>query len=119
MTTATIKTYLVLSREGSFEGADFVVNAIQVDGYDPCTIIDFESEKYGLRQTIADTLHRRYNAHCVPSQEGLADDMEEVCPDAWLLNYTNPMSMLTGYMLRYTGVKTVGLCHVQVCQTVF
>ena len=42
--------------------------------------------------------------------------MEEVCPDAWFLNYTNPMSMLTGYMLRYTGVKTVGLCHsVQVC----
>jgi alpha-galactosidase len=48
--------------------------------------------------------------------EGFARDMEEVCPDAWFLNYTNPMAMLTGYMLRYTGVKTVGLCHsVQVC----
>lgn len=45
-----------------------------------------------------------------------ATDMEEVCPDAWLLNYTNPMATLTGTMLRYTGVKTVGLCHsVQVC----
>jgi alpha-galactosidase len=48
--------------------------------------------------------------------EGIARDVEEVCPDAWFLNYTNPMSMLTGYMLRYTKVKTVGLCHsVQAC----
>jgi alpha-galactosidase len=45
-----------------------------------------------------------------------ADDMEEVCPNAWFLNYTNPMAMLSGYMQRYTNVKTVGLCHsVQVC----
>ncbi len=52
----------------------------------------------------------------IPVLTDFARDMEEVCPDAWFLNYTNPMSMLTGYMLRYTGVKTVGLCHsVQVC----
>jgi alpha-galactosidase len=52
----------------------------------------------------------------IPVMQGFADDIEAVCPDAWLLNYTNPMSMLTGYMQRYTGVKTVGLCHsVQVC----
>src|SRR5690606_13919060 len=45
-----------------------------------------------------------------------AKDMEEVCPDAWFLNYTNPMAVLTGVMLRYTNIKTVGLCHsVQVC----
>ena len=47
-----------------------------------------------------------------------ARDIEEVCPNAWFLNYTNPMAMLTGYMLRYTDVKTVGLCHsVQVCSS--
>ena len=52
----------------------------------------------------------------IPVLEGFAKDMEEVCPDAWFLNYTNPMGILSGYMERYTGVKTVGLCHsVQVC----
>ncbi len=118
---ATIKTYLgVEQRKEALKGADFVVNAIQVGGYDPCTIIDFEiPKKYGLRQTIADTLGIggiMRALRTIPVMKDFADDMEEVCPDAWLLNYTNPMSMLTGYMLRYTGVKTVGLCHsVQVC----
>ena len=52
----------------------------------------------------------------IPVMETFAKEMEEVCPDAWFLNYTNPMAILTGYMLRYTGVNTVGLCHsVQVC----
>ena len=52
----------------------------------------------------------------IPVMEEFARDMEEVCPDAWFLNYTNPMAILTGYMLRYTNVKTIGLCHsVQVC----
>lgn len=52
----------------------------------------------------------------IPVLEDFARDMEAVCPNAWFLNYTNPMSMLTGYMLRYTGVKTLGLCHsVQTC----
>lgn len=52
----------------------------------------------------------------IPVLEGFARDMEEACPDAWFLNYTNPMGILSGYMQRYTGVKTVGLCHsVQVC----
>ena len=52
----------------------------------------------------------------IPVMEALAHEIEEVCPNAWLLNYTNPMAMLTGYMLRYTNVKTVGLCHsVHIC----
>ena len=52
----------------------------------------------------------------LPVLEDFARDMEAVCPNAWFLSYTNPMSMLTGYMLRYTGVKTLGLCHsVQTC----
>ncbi len=118
---AKITTYLgVENRKDALRGADFVVNAIQVGLYDPCTIIDFEvPKKYGLRQTIADTLGIggiMRALRTIPVMDDFARDMEEVCPDALFLNYTNPMAMLTGYMLRYTNVKTVGLCHsVQVC----
>jgi alpha-galactosidase len=97
-----------------------VVNAIQVGLYEPCTVTDFEVPKrYGLKQTIGDTLGIGgifRTLRTIPVLQDFARDMEEVCPDAWFLNYTNPMSMLTGYILRYTGVKTVGLCHsVQIC----
>lgn len=118
---ATVKTYLgVENRKEALRGASFVVNAIQVGLYDPCTIIDFEvPKKYGLRQTIADTLGIggiMRTLRTIPVLKDFAEDMEEVCPDAWFLNYTNPMAMLAGYMQRYTNVKTVGLCHsVQVC----
>ena len=118
---ATIKTYLgAENRKEALRGANFVINAIQVGGYEPCTVIDFEiPKKYGLRQTIADTLGIGgiFRAlRTIPVMADFARDMEEVCPDAWLLNYTNPMAMLSGYMQRYTGVQTVGLCHsVQVC----
>ena len=116
-----IECYLgVENRKDALRGADFVINAIQVGLYDPCTIIDFEvPKKYGLRQTIGDTLGIggiMRALRTIPVMADFARDMEEVCPDALFLNYTNPMAMLTGYMLRYTGVKTVGLCHsVQVC----
>ncbi len=119
--SAKISVHLgVEQRKDALRGASFVVNAIQVGGYEPCTVIDFEiPKKYGLRQTIADTLGIGgiFRAlRTIPVMQDFADDIEEVCPDAWLLNYTNPMAMLTGYMLRCTGVKTVGLCHsVQVC----
>ncbi|MBQ2272240.1 MAG: alpha-glucosidase/alpha-galactosidase [Clostridia bacterium] len=118
---AKIECYLgVENRKDALRGADFVVNAIQVGLYDPCTIIDFEvPKKYGLRQTIADTLGIggiMRALRTIPVMADFARDMEEVCPDALFLNYTNPMAMLSGYMQRYTGVKTVGLCHsVQVC----
>jgi len=118
---AKIKKYLgVEQRKDALRGADFVVDAIQVGLYDPCTIIDFEiPKKYGLRQTIGDTLGIGgiFRAlRTINVLKGFARDMEEVCPNAWFLNYTNPMAMLTGYMLRHTGVKTVGLCHsVQIC----
>ena len=118
---ATVKKYLgVEQRKDALRKADFVVDAIQVGLYDPCTIIDFEiPKKYGLRQTIGDTLGIGGIFRALRTIHVLKDfaaDIEEVCPDAWFLNYTNPMAMLTGYMLRYTGVKTVGLCHsVQVC----
>ena len=118
---ATVKKFLgVENRKDALRGADFVVNAIQVGLYDPCTIIDFEiPKKYGLRQTIGDTLGIGGIFRALRTIHVLKDfakDMEEVCPNAWFLNYTNPMAMLTGYMLRYTKVKTVGLCHsVQCC----
>lgn len=118
---ALIKAYLgVEKRKDALRDAAFVVNAIQVGGYDPCTVIDFEIPKrYGLRQTIADTLGIggiMRALRTIPVMEAFARDMEEVCPNAWFLNYTNPMAMLTGYMQRFTRVKTVGLCHsVQVC----
>ena len=118
---AKISKYLgVENRKDALRGADFVVDAIQVGLYDPCTIIDFEvPKKYGLRQTIGDTLgiggiFRALRTIVV--LKDFAADMEEVCPNAWFLNYTNPMAMLSGYMQRYTKIKTVGLCHsVQVC----
>ncbi len=118
---ARIEKYCgVENRKDALRGANYVVNAIQVGLYDPCTIIDFEvPKKYGLRQTIADTLGIGgiFRAlRTIPVMMDFARDMEEVCPDAWFLNYTNPMAMLTGAMLRYTNIKTVGLCHsVQVC----
>jgi len=106
--------------EKALKDAAFVVNAIQVGGYDPATIADFEiPKKYGLRQTIGDTLGIggiMRALRTIPVLEQFARVMEKVCPNAWFLNYTNPMSMLTGFMQRYTNVKTVGLCHsVQVC----
>ena len=118
---AKIKTFLgPENRRKALDRADFVVNAIQVGGYDPCTITDFEiPKKYGLRQTIADTLGIGgiFRAlRTIPVMLDFARDMEAVAPDAWFLNYTNPMAMLTGAMLRGSSVKTVGLCHsVQVC----
>ena len=118
---ATVKKYHgVENRAEALKGAKFVVNAMQVGGYEPCTVIDFEiPKKYGLRQTIGDTLGIGgiFRAlRTIKVMRELAEDMERVCPDAWLLNYTNPMAMLTGYMLRYTNVKTIGLCHsVQAC----
>ncbi len=115
-----VKLSCDLNRKEALRGSHYVVNAIQVGGYDPCTITDFEvPKKYGLRQTIADTLGIGgiFRAlRTIPVMKAFAEDMEEVCPDALLLNYTNPMAMLTGYMQRHTSIKTIGLCHsVQDC----
>ena len=118
---ARVEKYLgIPQRRDALRGAKFVINAIQVGLYDPSTIIDFEiPKKYGLRQTIGDTLGIggiMRGMRTIHVLKGFAEDMEAVCPDAWFLNYTNPMAILTGYMLRYTKIKTVGLCHsVQVC----
>ncbi|MBK0036455.1 MULTISPECIES: alpha-glucosidase/alpha-galactosidase [unclassified Enterococcus] len=107
-------------RKEALRDADFVVNAIQVGGYKPSTVIDFEiPKKYGLRQTIGDTMGIGgifRTLRTLPVMLEFAREMEEVCPNAWLLNYTNPMAMLTMGVLKATFIKTVGLCHsVQVC----
>lgn len=118
---AKITKYLgEAERRDALRGARFVVNAIQVGGYKPCTVIDFEiPKKYGIRQTIGDTLGIGgifRGLRTIAVMKDLAADIEEVCPNAWLLNYTNPMAIISGYMQRYTNVKTVGLCHsVQNC----
>ncbi|MFA5341751.1 MAG: alpha-glucosidase/alpha-galactosidase [Clostridia bacterium] len=120
---AVIKAYLgVKNRKSALSDANFVVNAIQVGGYDPCTIIDFEIPKrFGIRQTIADTLGIggiMRALRTIPVMKDFAEEMEEVCKNAIFLNYTNPMSMLSGYMQRYSNIQTIGLCHsVQVCSS--
>ncbi|GBF72884.1 alpha-glucosidase/alpha-galactosidase [Paenibacillus sp. 598K] len=116
--TCTVKAYS--DRKEALRGAKYVVNAIQVGGYDPCTITDFEiPKKYGLRQTIADTIGIGgifRNLRTIPVMLDFARDIREVCPDALFLNYTNPMAVLTNVMNTHGGVSTVGLCHsVQVC----
>ncbi|WP_058303290.1 alpha-glucosidase/alpha-galactosidase [Gorillibacterium timonense] len=116
--TCSIKAYH--DRKEALRGAKYVINAIQVGGYDPCTITDFEiPKKYGLRQTIADTVGIGgifRNLRTIPVMLGFAEDIREVCPDALFLNYTNPMAVLTNVMNTYGHVRTVGLCHsVQVC----
>ncbi len=116
--TCSIKSYS--DRKEALRGAKFVVNAIQVGGYDPCTITDFEiPKKFGLRQTIADTIGIGgifRNLRTIPVVLDFARDIQEVCPDALFLNYTNPMAVLTNVLNTDGGVKTVGLCHsVQVC----
>ncbi len=117
---STVNIVSYTDRKEALRGSKYVINAIQVGGYDPSTIIDFEiPKKYGLRQTIADTVGIGgifRSLRTIPVMMDFAKDMEEVCPDAWFLNYTNPMAALTGAMLRYTNIKTVGLCHsVQGC----
>ncbi len=102
-------------RRRALDGADYAVNMIQVGGYRPATVIDFEVPKtYGLRQTIGDTLGVggiMRALRTIPVMLDMARDMEECCPDVLCLNYTNPMAMLTWAMARATSIKTIGLCH--------
>jgi alpha-galactosidase len=116
--SCVVKAYT--DRKEALRGAKFIVNAIQVGGYDPCTITDFEiPKKYGLRQTIADTIGIGgifRNLRTIPVMLDFAADIQEMCPEALFLNYTNPMAVLTNVMNTYGGVQTVGLCHsVQSC----
>jgi alpha-galactosidase len=102
-------------RRRALDGADYAINSIQVGGH-AATVADHEiPARYGLRQTIGDTLGVGgvfRTLRTIPVMQGIAADMAAVCPDAWLLNYTNPMAMLC--QATYMGTplkKIVGLCH--------
>jgi alpha-galactosidase len=109
----TVEAYA--DRRAALEGADYVINMVQVGGH-TATVADHEiPARYGLRQTIGDTLGVGgiFRAlRTIPVMEGIAADMAAVCPDAWLLNYTNPMAMLCWATFAGTPQKrVVGLCH--------
>lgn len=118
---AVIHAYCgVENRKKAFDHADFAVNAIRVWEFTISEAIDFAiPTKYGLRQTIADTLGIGGLFRALGSGEHMlhfAEDLAEVAPDVWFLNYTNPMCTLTGLLLKHTPIKAVGLCHsVQAC----
>jgi alpha-galactosidase len=104
-----------LDRRTALEGATYVINSVQV-GMHAATVRDFEiPAKYGLRQTIGDTLGIGgiFRAlRTFPVLDGIAQDMLEVAPEAWLLNYTNPMAMNIAYLTEaYPALKVIGLCH--------
>lgn len=104
-----------LDRRKALDGADYAVNMIQVGGYEPCTVTDFEVPKrFGLRQTIGDTVGIggiMRGLRTIPVILSMCADMEELCPDVWFLNYTNPMAMNCRAVHRATRIRTVGLCH--------
>ncbi len=103
-----------LDRREALRGADFVVNTIQVGGA-RATQVDFDvPARFGLRYTIADTIGVGgvfRGLRTIPVVLGIARDMEAVCPDAWLLNYTNPLAILVRAVAEATSIKVVGLCH--------
>ena len=111
--TATIEA--TTDRRAALAGANYVITMFQVGGYKPSTVIDFEiPKKYGLEQTIADTLGVggiMRGLRTIPVIIDICRDMEELCPDALLLNYVNPMSMLCWAISRSSTIKTIGLCH--------
>ena len=107
-------------RRAALMKADYVINAIAVGEYDPYIKSDFEIPmRYGLEQTVADTLGvgGLFRAlRTAPVLKSIVRDVEELCPDAWFFNYTNPMAIVTGMIQQSSEIKCVGLCHsVQVC----
>ena len=103
-----------LDRRAALRGADFVIDTIQVGGA-RATQVDFDvPRRFGLEYTINDTINVggvMRGLRSIPVILGIVRDMEELCPDAWFLNYTNPMSMIIWAVTSQSGVKTVGLCH--------
>lgn len=104
-----------LDRSSALDGADFAINMIQVGGCKPGTVIDFEEpKKFGLRQTIADTLGIggvMRGLRTIPVVLDICRDMERLCPEALLINYTNPMAMLCWAVAEASKIRCVGLCH--------
>jgi len=109
------KIETTLDRRAALDGADYAISMFQVGGYKPSTVIDFEiPKKYGIRQTIADTLGIggiMRGLRTIPVFLDICKDMEELCPDVMFLQYVNPMAMNTWAINRASKIKTVGLCH--------
>ena len=104
-----------LDRRAALDGAEYVFTMMQVGGYRPATVTDFHVPKqFGLRQTIGDTLGIggiMRGLRTIPVLVSICRDMEELCPDAWLLQYVNPMAMLGWAAARASSIRTIGLCH--------
>ncbi|MGD2206745.1 MAG: alpha-glucosidase/alpha-galactosidase [Anaerolineae bacterium] len=104
-----------LDRRAALDGADYAISLFQVAGYRPGTVLDFEiPKKYGLRQTVADTLGIggiMRGLRTIPVLLEMCRDMEELCPDVTFLNYVNPMAISCWAINRTSPIKTVGLCH--------
>lgn len=111
---ASVSTHT--DRREALDGADFVVVAFQIGGFEPCTVTDFEiPKKFGLRQTIADTLGIggiMRGIRTVPHLWAVCEDMMAVCPEAIMLQYVNPMAINTWAIAeKYPEIRQVGLCH--------
>jgi len=102
-------------RRAALDGADYAISMFQIGGYEPATVVDFEvPKKYGLRQTIADTLGIggiMRGLRTIPVMLEMCRDMEELCPNVLHLNYVNPMAINCWAAARATSIRTVGLCH--------
>jgi alpha-galactosidase len=101
-------------QRAALEGADFVIVTISTGGFDSMAVDLDVPARFGIRQSVGDTVGPggiNRSLRNIPVLVGVAQDMEEVCPDAWMLNITNPMTCLTRAVCRQTGIKAVGLCH--------
>jgi alpha-galactosidase len=109
------KIEVTTDRRAALEGSNYAISMFQIAGYKPGTVIDFEiPKKYGLRQTIADTLGIggiMRALRTIPVLLDICQDMQELCPEVTFLNYVNPMAMLCWAMNQATKIKNVGLCH--------
>jgi alpha-galactosidase len=111
-----VRVEATLDRRQALQGSDFVILMMQVGGYKPATVTDFEVPKrHGLRQTIADTLGIGgifRGLRTIPVLEAICRDMEEVCPNALLMQYVNPMAINCWAIKEIApSIRTVGLCH--------
>ncbi len=112
----TVRIEATLNRRDALKDADFVILMMQVGGYKPATVTDFDlPNKYGLRQTIADTLGIGgifRGLRTIPVLEAICRDMEDVCPNALLMQYVNPMAINCWAIKEFApDIQTVGLCH--------
>ena len=102
-------------RRSALEGADYVICLVQVGGYQPATVVDFEvPKKYGLRHTIADTLGVggiMRGLRTIPVLQAICRDIEQVAPEALMLNHVNPMAINCWALHRSSPVRTLGICH--------